>query len=130
MPDAGQKTVLIVEDDVAFQQIILQALEKGGFMALGASDGQDGLAMALSKHPDLILLDILMPHDGITMLDELRRDEPYGKQVPIIFLTNFAPDTKRIIQAVETHEPVFYLIKADTTPALVVEKVQEALGSH
>lgn len=128
MAPGGQKTVLVVEDENSLQYVLAQKLEKEGFAVLTAGNGTDALAVALDKHPDLILLDIMMPHDGIEMLEELRRDEPYGKQVRVIFLTNLSPDTERIIQAIERHEPVFYLIKANSTPSLVVEKIQEALA--
>jgi CheY-like chemotaxis protein len=123
-----QKTVLIVEDEAPLSRIMQEQLQKEGFATLVAGDGVEGLELALRKHPDLVLLDIMMPHDGITMLDELRKDEGYGKTVPVIYLSNLSPDNEEVIRSIEAHEPVFYLVKANHSPEQVVEKVKEALA--
>lgn len=129
MEEAHKKSVLIVEDEETLQRILTQKLEQEGFAVFNAHNGTDGLTLALHQHPDLILLDIVMPHDGITMLEELRRDQAYGKGARVIFLTNQNPDTERIIAAIEKHEPMYYLVKANTTPASVVEKIKEVFAS-
>jgi DNA-binding response OmpR family regulator len=122
------KTVLIVEDEAVLRKILQDRLRKEGFNTLLATDGAEGLELALRKHPDLILLDIMMPHDGLGMLNSLREDESYGKSVPVIFLTNLSPDSDKIISSIERHEPAFFLVKANHSPEQVVEKVQEALA--
>lgn len=123
----AQKTVLVVEDEFELRRILLQTLDKEGFATLAASDGKEGLEIALDKKPDLILLDIMMPHNGLTMLENLRQNEEYGKGARVILLTNLSPDTGEIIGAIEKHEPVFYLVKANYSPEQIVEKVHEAL---
>lgn len=98
-------------------------LEK--FDVLESADGKVGLETALSKHPDLILLDIVMPvMDGMSMLKELRQDE-WGKDVPVILLTNLS-DEKKVAEAMQ-HNVFDYLVKADWNIGDVVKKVRDRL---
>lgn len=124
----NQKTVLVVEDETVLRNILEKKLIKEGFKTLTAEDGNEALAIALDKKPSLILLDVMMPHNGLLMLQELRKNEPYGKKVPVILLTNLSPDTKDIVEAIEKHEPVFYLVKANYTLEQVVERINESLA--
>ena len=126
----AQKVVLVVEDETVLSKILQQTLEREGYETLAAMDGKEGLTMALEKKPDLILLDIMMPHDGLTMLASLRQNKEYGQHVPVILLTNLSPDSNSIIESVEKYEPVFYLVKANHSPEQVVAKVQEALEKN
>ncbi|MCG4607256.1 hypothetical protein L0O74_13090, partial [Bifidobacterium longum] len=64
--------------------------------------------------------------DGITMMEELKKD-PRGKDIPIIFLTNFDTD-ESILQKISEEKPAFYLIKANVSMDEVVGKVKESLG--
>ena len=80
MPHTGKK-ILIVEDDNSVRKVFKDRLLQEGFSIIEASDGEEGLATALKEHPDLILLDILMPKmDGMTMLSKLHQDE-WGRQL-------------------------------------------------
>src|SRR5258706_3077762 len=87
----GEKyTVLIVEDEKTLVSAIQRKLQTEGFETLVAMDGIDALGKARSAHPDLILLDIILPQlDGLSVLEQLRQDE-WGKNVPVIMLTNLA----------------------------------------
>ncbi len=118
-------TILIIEDDHALLNALKDKFTKEGFVVIKAHDGEEGLTMALSDHPDLILLDVIMPKmDGIMMLKALRKDA-WGKDAKVIILTNLSDD-KRVIEALEqgTHD---YLIKADWKIEDVVEKVRKKL---
>jgi len=105
------KKILIVEDEEAVSDILTDRLAKEGFETLTAKNGKEGLESALKEHPDLILLDIVMPvMDGMTMLGELREDE-WGRTVSVIVLTNLSDDEK-ISEAVG--QGIYdYLIKTD-----------------
>lgn len=75
---AKEHTILIVEDDVPELNALRDKFTHEGFSILEAKNGEEGLATALREHPDLILLDIIMPvMDGMTMLVNLRKD-PWG----------------------------------------------------
>ena len=75
------KKILIVEDEGLLLEILETKFKKECFEVITARDGQAGLELALSQHPDLILLDIIMPKmDGMTMLKHLRADS-VGKNI-------------------------------------------------
>lgn len=123
----SQKTVLIVEDEPAMRRALADALGSVDIATLEAGDGEEGLQVALKDHPDLILLDILMPKmDGINMMKKLR-DDVWGKKAKIVILTNFDTDDK-MLGSVVKYEPSYYLIKANWDITSVVAKVRETLG--
>lgn len=120
------KKILIVEDEKDIREAIADELLYAKFIPLEARNGNEGLATALQEHPDLILLDIVMPEmDGMAMMKKLRADT-WGKTVPIILLTNLSANDK-IIERVVEDEPVYYLVKSDWKIEDVVEKVTETL---
>ncbi|USN53142.1 MAG: response regulator [Candidatus Nomurabacteria bacterium] len=120
------KKILVVEDDSALLRALGDKLEHEKFTVLRASDGIQGLSVAMQEHPDLILLDIVMPKmDGITMLSQLRDDE-WGSDVPVMMLTNLN-DADKVQKALENK--VFdFLVKADWKLEDLVEKVKTKLG--
>lgn len=120
------KTILIAEDEQDMRQTLVDAFRHEGFNVLEAKNGKEGLEFALKEHPDLILLDIVMPEmDGMTMAKKLREDER-GKDIPIIMLTNFS-DVEKVTNALESgvYE---YLVKSDWKIEDVVLRVKEKLG--
>jgi DNA-binding response OmpR family regulator len=121
------KKILIVEDEEAMQKAISEAFVNQEITTFTANDGEKGLAVSLKEHPDLILLDILMPRmDGMNMLQKLRADE-WGKTVPVIILTNVSPNSNSVINSVLQNEPAYYLVKADVRLEGIVDKVKEVL---
>jgi CheY-like chemotaxis protein len=84
---AGQPRVLIVDDERAIRLLCRINLGLAGMEVLEATDGAAGLAAARREHPDLILLDVMMPDvDGWEVARELARDEA-TRDIPIVFLT-------------------------------------------
>ena len=82
---AEEKTVLIVEDEKNIVDILRFNLERKGYRTLEAYDGEEGLRMARTEKPDLILLDIMLPKMiGFDVCEALRKD---GDNVPILLLT-------------------------------------------
>jgi len=119
------KKILIVEDDAILVTVLTDNLAAEGFEIIKAVNGEEGLATALREHPDLILLDILMPvMDGITMLKKMRKDD-WGKNAKVIMFTNFSEDEK-VSEAIElgSYE---YLVKSCWKIEDVVAKVREKL---
>jgi hypothetical protein len=91
------ETVLAIDDDETFLTAVKLRLEAGGFVALTASNGIDGIRLARDHKPDLILCDVDMPEtDGFGVLASLRAD-PEAKMFPFIFLTgkNAEADLRR-----------------------------------
>ncbi|MCL2828827.1 MAG: response regulator transcription factor [Oscillospiraceae bacterium] len=80
-----KKTVLIVEDEKAILDILTLNLTIAGYDTICAQDGKEGLALALSEKPDLILLDVMLPYlDGFSLCKQFRAQD---KLTPIIMLT-------------------------------------------
>lgn len=122
-----KKKILIVEDEESMQEAIKQVLEKHGFATSTASNGEEGLEASLKGHPDLILLDLLMPKmDGMIMFQRLRLDE-WGKTAPVIILTNVSPNTDSMINSILNNNPAYYLIKSEVKLEGIVDKVKEVL---
>jgi DNA-binding response OmpR family regulator len=79
-----EPTILIVEDDEQFRNLLAEQLEEEGYRVLHASDGVEGMQMVQQYHPDLILLDLMMPRmDGWEMCYKVRQ----FSDVPIIILS-------------------------------------------
>lgn len=117
----GQKTILIAEDELLLRNALRDKLMREGFAVLEAKNGKEGLKIALSKHPDLILLDIIMPiMDGMTMLAKLREDK-WGKDARVIVLTNLS-------EIAVAHESYDYLVKSDWKIEDLIARVREKLG--
>ena len=121
-------TILVVEDEASLLMALVDKFTREGFSVLEAKNGEEGLESALKNHPDMILLDIVMPRmDGMTMLKKMRAVNAWGKQVPVIILTNLtSADDGRMRDMVQT-EPAYYLVKTDWKIEDVVAKVRDRL---
>ena len=122
---ASKKRLLIVEDESPLLEILVEKFESSGFETLKAQDGEEGLSSALLNHPDLILLDIILPKmDGIEMLRRLRTDA-WGKDAAVVLLTNLS-DSDKVAEATR-YQVYDFLVKSDWKLEDVVEKVKDKL---
>ncbi|MFA6553404.1 MAG: response regulator [Patescibacteria group bacterium] len=120
------KTVLLIEDEESLRRILKNELEQNGIAVLEAENGEIGLPMALENHPDLILLDVIMPKmHGMAVLQKLQTDE-WGKAVPVIVLTNFGEDP-RVVEAVREGKCTL-LSKSDVKLTEIVEAIRLRIG--
>src|SRR3989344_972998 len=125
-----QKTILVVEDEKSLRDAIVDILRLKKFNPLEAKDGKEGVEIALAKHPDLILLDLLMPvMDGMTALKKIREDA-WGARVPVVILTNLSATSEQLVEDMVTHKPMHYLIKSDWKLHDVVKKIDEVLETQ
>ena len=123
--ETNKKTILIIDDEDSYRYIYSDKLTNAGFDVLEAKDGKEGLAMAIDKKPDLILLDLGMPDmDGLSLLAKLRED-PWGKGAKVIILTNISDNTK-LAEAIK-HETFIYLLKSNTSMDELVSKINKFL---
>ncbi|HRZ30507.1 MAG TPA: response regulator [Candidatus Paceibacterota bacterium] len=120
--------ILVVEDEEIQARVLTEKLVEEGFNVIQALDGQEGLALALAEHPDLILLDLVMPKmDGLTMLKKLREDSWGGKAL-VMILTNIS-DPAKVSEGLDanlggTYE---YLIKTNWSLDDVVARIKQKL---
>jgi len=119
------KKLLVVEDDKALIEAMKDRFEQEGFEVFTAVNGEDGVKVAKAEHPDLILLDVMMPKlNGMEALALLRQDK-WGKDVPVFVLTALDAEDKRREAAQMGAD---YIVKSATKLEVVVEKVKEQLG--
>ncbi len=90
---APGKTILVVDDEPRMVEFITMNLELEGFRVVRAANGYEALEKAARDMPDLVILDIMMPHmDGFDTLKSLRETS----QVPVIFLSAKGEESDRI----------------------------------
>jgi DNA-binding response OmpR family regulator len=118
--------IAIIEDDPVISQMYRMKFEADGFEVQLADNGERGVALVEEFQPDLILLDMKMPHmDGAEALAEMRAHD-WGKDIPVIVLTNLGEEeAPKSLKNLSIHS---YIVKADLTPRQVVGRVKEALG--
>jgi len=86
----GDRRILIVDDDVTLLKVLQITLEKVGYTISVATEGEEGLRLAYTEHPDLVVLDVMMPAlDGWEVCRRLRQ----MSDVPIIMLTARSSET-------------------------------------
>lgn len=128
MTGKKQKTVLIVEDEPIHLRVLADTFTNEGFRVLSAKNGEEGLEFAFRERPDTILLDRVMPiMDGMTMMEKLRKEGHWGKNVPIILLTN-VPIDEETKNTVTGDKLVDYMVKSDWALGDVVAKARKILS--
>jgi len=121
--DAGEKRILVADDDPVILRLIQVNLELEGYQVLTASNGEEAVATATSEHPDLVILDIMMPRlDGYQACERLKA-EGVTRDIPIVFLSAKAQQSD--IDKGKTYGVEEYLTKPfDPTELLdVVERL-------
>ncbi|HVE91092.1 MAG TPA: response regulator [Actinomycetota bacterium] len=105
----SQRTVLLVDDETDVTEVLAFSLRRDGFRVLVASEAAEGLAVAKSEHPDVILLDVMMPGiSGWEALERLKAD-PDTKGIPVLMCTVLA-EARFLAQAAE-HGAAGYIRK-------------------
>ena len=121
-----KKKILCIEDDTFLLDLISNKFINSGIMAIGAHTGTDGLLIAASEKPDMILLDLMLPDmRGSEVLERIKSDLG-TKNIPVIIFSNLS-DKEEIVKSL-AHGAMEYLIKSNTLPSEVVEIVAKHLG--
>ncbi len=123
------QTILIVDDDDLVRAMVAHVLEREGYHVLKAADGASGLALYEAEHPDLVVLDIAMPHmSGIevaTRLREMQREQ--GRRVPIIVLTAY---TRSFFASGSGAVSVDSYLTKPVLPAKLLAHIHQFLGNE
>ncbi|PIT92883.1 MAG: two-component system response regulator [Candidatus Harrisonbacteria bacterium CG10_big_fil_rev_8_21_14_0_10_42_17] len=120
------KKILLVDDEKSFIDIIQILLQKNGYDIIVACDGEEALVKVRSEHPDLVLLDLIMPKmDGFTFAKTLRaaNDIPW---IPVIVFTTQATEVEK--QKAEKIGVQGYLMKSDINAHALRDKIEEFIG--
>ena len=97
MADNSTKRILCIEDEQAMIDLIRLILSRRGFDVRGANSGEEGLEIIRKEHPDLILLDLMMPDmDGWEVYQKMKADEAI-KNIPVIVVTSRAQSIDKVL---------------------------------
>ncbi len=118
--------ILIIEDEQSLVDLLLTKLKKEGYEVSFAYDGEEGYKMINKWHPDLILLDIVMPKmDGYEVLEKLNEDK---NKTPVIIISNSGQPVE--IEKTRKLGAVDHLIKTEFNPVDVLQKVRNYLDGE
>lgn len=93
------RRVLVVDDDPVHRDVVSEILTGEGYAVELAGSGEAGLAAARAERPDVILLDLFMPGmDGVSVLDELRRDARLSGVRVVVATGIRAPHVRRLLR--------------------------------
>ncbi|MDO8581433.1 MAG: response regulator [bacterium] len=117
--------VLVVEDDPRLLRVYQAKLGQQGWTVLTAADGEVGSQLAREKHPQVVLLDLMLPKkDGFGVLTDLKND-PGSANVKVLILSNLGQqadiDRGKVLGAKE------YMVKSDFSLDAIIAKVKAYL---
>ena len=119
------KYILLAEDDRFLRRACETKLKQRGFDVEVAMDGEEALAMARGRVPDLLLLDLLMPkRDGLAVLEALKADEATSR-IPVVILSNSSKDLE--MRQASTLGAVDYWIKSNLSLQEICDRVERLL---
>lgn len=119
------KHILLVEDDPFLNDIYATKLKEAGFSVEVTEDGKTALKKLSDKVPDLLVLDIVLPHiNGWDILKTIQKDENL-RNFPVIVLSNLGQKTE--VEKGLRLGAIKYLIKAHYTPSEVIEEIKKML---
>jgi len=120
-----RKRILIIEDEPYMVELLKTRLEANNYEVIVAYDGMEGWRKARNEHPDLILLDIMLPGmDGFKICKLLKHDIRY-RNVPIIMLTARA-NKEDMMMGKEAGADAYIAKPFDSK--LLIQKIEELLG--
>lgn len=118
------KKILVVDDEPAIVQMVMNRLKASGYDCLSAYDGQEGLEIAQASRPDLIILDLMLPKmNGYLVCSLLKKDIRFAK-IPIILFTAKAQEEDRKMG--EEAGGDAYIVKPFNASVLL-EKIQQLI---
>lgn len=110
-------TILMIEDDLNIRKMARARLQREGYRVLMAPDGHAGLELARVEHPDVILLDIILPNlDGRAVLRRLTED-PRTRGIPVILLS--VVEEGEVMRPLKSAGALFHLTKPYQTQELL-----------
>lgn len=119
--------IAIIEDDQAISQMYRIKFEALDYEVETADNGKLGLELAEKMKPDIILLDLMMPEMTGDVMLKLLRDTDWGKDMPVIILTNMGEqEAPPILKELGVKR---FILKAEMTPRQVAEMVKAELAT-
>ncbi|OGL87477.1 hypothetical protein A3I40_01405 [Candidatus Uhrbacteria bacterium RIFCSPLOWO2_02_FULL_48_12] len=120
-----QPKILVIEDDKFLNKLYSDQLRREGFEVSMAISGDEGLSKVLNENPDLVILDIVLPHkNGFDILSEMKL-HAHTKNIPVLIVTNLGQDAD--IKTGLELGAVGYLVKTDFSITKLGEEVRKYL---
>jgi CheY-like chemotaxis protein len=114
--------VLIVEDEQLVARMFQKTLEPNGFEVQVVHNGEEGYKKMKSWHPDIVLMDVMMPKmNGLEALEVMKKDEEIS-HIPVVIMTNLSASHDG--EAALAKGAAAYWVKKDAQPATFAEKVK------
>jgi two-component system alkaline phosphatase synthesis response regulator PhoP len=121
------KKILAVDDERHIVRLLQMNLERHGYTVIGAYDGREAVEKIETEYPDLVIMDVTMPHmDGFEALRKIKAD-PLTRDIPVIMLTVKSQDAD-VFHAIDAGADL-YLTKP-INPAELLTFVQRVLGDE
>lgn len=120
--------IAIIEDDSVIAEMYRMKFELEGYDVEVASNGRLGVEMVRDIKPDLILLDLQMPEMGGAEALAIIRSNDWGKDVPVLILTNTGEE--EAANSLKGLSIESYIVKAEMTPSKVVERAKTVLEKY
>jgi len=123
-----QKTILVIDDDFDYMSSVKVILESENHYVLTALSGRDGLEKARTQHPDLIILDIMIPDlDGMEICRELKGAEEY-KHIPILINSSIPMGMREKFGIRKDELNADEYCESRSSPALFIQKIRSLLA--
>jgi CheY-like chemotaxis protein len=121
------KKILIVDDQIEVRELVQVTLEIGDYQILSAENGQEAVRIAQTQHPDIILMDIMMPGSEVDGLEACRqlKSDPATRDITIVMLSAKGQETDIDIGIAAGADDYF---TKPFSPIALIEKVEEVMG--
>ncbi len=120
------KKILFVDDEDDIREVVQIRLESNGYQVVTAASGDEALIKVASEHPDLMILDVMMPGmDGLAVLKKLRKEETDTK-LPVILLT---AKRKKMIGDLFELEGIQGFIEKPFESTVLLDLIKKALAA-
>ena len=118
--------ILIIEDDPLMLRMYEKVFKYEGFEVVLVNNGKEGVGLAKTSNPSLVVLDLMMPEmDGLQVLELLKKDET-TKHIPVVILTNLVNDS--VLNTAMSLGAKGYLVKSEISNEKIVEEVKKYLS--
>ncbi len=121
-----RKIIVLADNDPFITRVYKSGLEEAGYDVVVAEDGEAALEQVRSRHPDLVLLEIILPKlDGFTVLKTLKADDTTST-VPVIVLTSLSQESDQ--NEARTSGAVDFLVKSEVSLNDILVRIKRALS--
>jgi CheY-like chemotaxis protein len=128
MPDTDNpaRSILVVDDDMAFQKVMQEMLQREGYNVLLASNGHDAIEIAQREVPALIFLDVMMPGMSGGMTAHHLSENIVTSPIPIIFLTSIISEEQEMV--VDNEDGSYLFLAKPINAERLREEISKVLG--